>query len=269
MRLSVQLRRNPFDQQEQSHFTANNENNNGSLQKFNTMTQSTNPLLQNFNESKSTVNQGQQQRQFGHSANPFISNNENQMMTQNSFNSTPFKQQNLNQFNQQVSSQPQLHQFFNNSNFTANQSANQFQQNRAQMKIAPSSNVSLYDQTYKFMMESQKLRKKELDRLKDDDCVLLCYKCQKPVRVVDQENDKLSKMTKNEQEMIIEDERQVGKVSNDIVEVYIKQKCAGCSRFTCENCMDECYTCGLRECNLCLEYDGNNQTYYCGSCYGQ
>jgi hypothetical protein len=55
------------------------------------------------------------------------------------------------------------------------------------------------------MMESQKLRKKELDALKDNECVLLCYRCQRPVTVVDKENDKLSKMPKEAAQKYIED----------------------------------------------------------------
>ena len=43
--------------------------------------------------------------------------------------------------------------------------------------------------------------------------------------VVDNQNDKFSKMSKDEQEKYKEDEAQIGKVSNDIVEVYIKQRC--------------------------------------------
>jgi hypothetical protein len=45
------------------------------------------------------------------------------------------------------------------------------------------------------------------------------------VTVVDRENDKYSKMSKEEQAKVLEDQHQVGKVSNDIVEVFIKQKC--------------------------------------------
>lgn len=105
----------------------------------------------------------------------------------------------------------------------------QTQQQSALLKqLKPSQESSIYDQTLKFMMTSQKLREKELEDLKDREGVLLCYRCQRPVNVVDKENDKYSKMTKEEQDKLREDQKQVGKVSNDIVEVYVKQKCSGC-----------------------------------------
>lgn len=67
-----------------------------------------------------------------------------------------------------------------------------------------------------------------MEDLKDREGVLLCYRCQRPVNVIDKENDKYSKMTKEEQAKIREDALQVGKLPNDIVEVYVKQKCSGC-----------------------------------------
>lgn len=63
------------------------------------------------------------------------------------------------------------------------------------------------------------------------------------MRVVDSENDKVSKMTKEEQEKYLEDQRQTGKVSNEIVEIFVKQKCTGCDRFCCKDCLDECSNC--------------------------
>ena len=65
--------------------------------------------------------------------------------------------------------------------------------------------TSIYDQTLKLMMGSQKLRQKELDALKDKECCLLCFRCQKPVTVIDKENDKISKMPKEAAEKYIED----------------------------------------------------------------
>lgn len=44
--------------------------------------------------------------------------------------------------------------------------------------------------------------------------------------MVDKENDQQhSKMSKEEKQMLEEEEAQIGKVDNDIVEVFIKQKC--------------------------------------------
>ncbi len=63
----------------------------------------------------------------------------------------------------------------------------------------PKQAPSIYESTLKTMMEGQKLRKRELDALKDREGVLLCFRCQRLVSVVDNENDKYSKMSKEEQ----------------------------------------------------------------------
>ena len=57
-----------------------------------------------------------------------------------------------------------------------------------QLKTA--NQTSIYDQTWKIMQNSQKQREKELDALKDKQDVLICFRCQKPVTVVDKANDK-------------------------------------------------------------------------------
>ncbi len=64
--------------------------------------------------------------------------------------------------------------------------------------------------------------------MKDEQGVLLCFRCQRPVRVFDNENDKYSKMSKDEKAKRLEDQRQVGKLPSDIVEVYVRHKCTDC-----------------------------------------
>ncbi|CDW83588.1 UNKNOWN [Stylonychia lemnae] len=335
MRLSVQVRRNPFDSDENHLNLAPNPY--ATLQKSNTLPIGSSGVLSGLNsalQTKSTIQNGvaadyqQQYQRYSLPPNGFNqSSSPQQVLMQNASiqqqqNFAPLSQKS-HQFNSQFTFNPAGHSMFNVQNSQqsqfSQQSITQLSQNQQQpltinqnpfasmthqsqqsyanstpqlqqktltsfmqtqnpqsqtqskqrqiaQKSVQNDTTSIYDHTLKLMMESQKLRKKELDALKDKECVLLCFRCQKPVSVVDKQNDKFSKMNKDEQQKYLEDQHQVGKVSNDIVEVYIKQKCVGCARFTCQNCMDECTTCQQKQCVLCLEYDGNNQKYHCSTC---
>ena len=46
------------------------------------------------------------------------------------------------------------------------------------------------------MRDAQVKQKTELEKMKDKEGAIICHRCQQTVKVVDQENDKFSKMTK-------------------------------------------------------------------------
>jgi hypothetical protein len=58
----------------------------------------------------------------------------------------------------------------------------------------------------------------------------------------------------------------VGKVPEEIIEVYIKQRCRGCEKFTCSDCFDECFNCNDKLCKLCLEYSWETGKHICSNC---
>jgi hypothetical protein len=55
------------------------------------------------------------------------------------------------------------------------------------------------------MMNSQSARSKEIEEMKDSEGILMCFRCQRAIKAVDRENDKLTKQL-NLLDMIPRDE---------------------------------------------------------------
>ena len=91
------------------------------------------------------------------------------------------------------------------------------------------------------MMESQKANEKTLEELKEKEGILICFRCSRAVKVEDPQNDKKNQkddLSEEQRRILEEDKRAVGKISNNIVKVFMSQKCTYCHRFACLSCLE-------------------------------
>jgi len=120
------------------------------------------------------------------------------------------------------------------------------------MKMA-NTNSGIYEQTLSFMMKAQQPKAMPMDT---DSCSFLtCTACNSKTAVVDTGNDDMFGQETGEK---------------DLIQTLLSQKCKCCDKFSCKQCLDECFECNSQTCKLCLDYvcvpATNEQHYVCANC---
>lgn len=126
----------------------------------------------------------------------------------------------------------------------------------------PAAGHSVYDSTLRMMMESQNAHSWELEEMKDQESLLVCFRCQRLIRATDRQNDKPARQLtltgmfgrRKSSDQAMEEEAPPRDEEQDIIQVLVRSKCGACERVFCEGCFEECSgPCQGRYCQLCLE----------------